>query len=343
MIHINALPHVFGPVLGNGKIKSVADDFMVREHLGFAPSGEGEHVWLQVEKRLANTDWVAGVLAKHAGIKKRDVGYSGKKDKYAVTRQWFSFTMSNQEEPNWNDIESQYDGRIVVLKSARHIRKLKRGWHKYNIFKITARDLAIDECALAHKFQQLAIFGFPNYFMQQRFGNDEKNLQLTNEIASGKLKYKPKQHGILLSSARSFLFNQALAARIHDQQWGVLQTGDLVQFDNNRSTFVLDELNATLSERHQQRDLHATAPLWGRGLLSTTGVVQKREQALMRQYPELCWFLEQTGLTMDRRAIRAVPKKLRWKYENNMLTLVFALRSGAYATALIRELFNASE
>ncbi|NEP60061.1 MAG: tRNA pseudouridine(13) synthase TruD, partial [Symploca sp. SIO2G7] len=46
-----------------GSIRSQPEDFRVTEQLGYAPSGEGEHVWLWVEKRRANTVDVARDLA----------------------------------------------------------------------------------------------------------------------------------------------------------------------------------------------------------------------------------------------------------------------------------------
>lgn len=340
MIHLDSLPRALGLTLGRGDIKSIADDFIVREHLGFVPSGQGEHVWLRVEKRLANTDWVAGVLAKHAGIRKRDVGYSGKKDKYALTQQWFSFTMPGKPEVAWHEIEALYDGRIAILQVARHIRKLKRGWHKSNVFKITVRGLKVDRLELSNRLNELRRSGFPNYFMQQRFGNNEENLKKIDDIISGKIKFKRHQHGILLSSARAFLFNQSLAARINAQHWGELFVGDVVKFANNRSMFLVDALDESLVQRHQGLDLHVTAPLWGNGPLTTTEHVLASECEMMRRYPDLCGFMQQAGLTMDRRAIRAVPKKLGWQYANEQLILVFALPSGAYATALMRELID---
>ena len=59
------------------------------EELGYDFSGDGEHDYLYIRKRGANTEWVARQLARFAKVAAKDVGYSGLKDRHAVTRQWF--------------------------------------------------------------------------------------------------------------------------------------------------------------------------------------------------------------------------------------------------------------
>ena len=71
-------------------IKSCPEDFRVYEIPLVAPSGEGRHLWLEIEKTGANTEWVARQLAAAAGVPQREVGYAGMKDRHAVTRQWYS-------------------------------------------------------------------------------------------------------------------------------------------------------------------------------------------------------------------------------------------------------------
>ena len=83
-------PHAHGVPENNGLIRSCPEDFVVEEIPRVEPDGEGGHLWLWVEKRSANTDWVARELAKLAACPLRDVGYAGLKDRHAVTRQWFS-------------------------------------------------------------------------------------------------------------------------------------------------------------------------------------------------------------------------------------------------------------
>ena len=70
--------------------KSTPSDFQVFEQLGFEPTGGGEHIYLKIRKTGANTAWVASCLAEFVGVRDFDVNYSGRKDRHAVTEQWFS-------------------------------------------------------------------------------------------------------------------------------------------------------------------------------------------------------------------------------------------------------------
>jgi len=83
-------PYSLGRPVANGVIRRCVEDFVVEEIPRVHPEGEGSHVWLWVEKRSANTDWVAKELARVAACPVRDVGFAGLKDRHAITRQWFS-------------------------------------------------------------------------------------------------------------------------------------------------------------------------------------------------------------------------------------------------------------
>ena len=96
--------HTGAPAV-RGRIRTEPRDFEVDEVLGFEPDGHGTHVLLQVEKCGANTAWVAARLAAHAGVPANDVGYSGLKDRRAVTRQWFSVPGGGLER--WHDFAGE--------------------------------------------------------------------------------------------------------------------------------------------------------------------------------------------------------------------------------------------
>src|ERR1700722_12146073 len=83
-------PRAHGAPLPPAELKSVPEDFRVEEQLSFEPSDSGPHWLLRVEKRTANTRWVAAEIAQLAGVPAGDVGYAGLKDRHAVAVQWFS-------------------------------------------------------------------------------------------------------------------------------------------------------------------------------------------------------------------------------------------------------------
>ncbi|MGN6090839.1 MAG: tRNA pseudouridine(13) synthase TruD, partial [Luteibacter jiangsuensis] len=78
------LPFAFGAPPLRARLRTAPEDFVVEEILGYEPDGAGEHAFLVVEKRGANTDWVARELARFAGTSPMNVGYAGLKDRHAV-------------------------------------------------------------------------------------------------------------------------------------------------------------------------------------------------------------------------------------------------------------------
>ncbi|TLY89760.1 MAG: tRNA pseudouridine(13) synthase TruD, partial [Gammaproteobacteria bacterium] len=68
-----APPRAHGAPLASAVLRATPADFVVEEDLGFAPAGSGQHLLLRVRKRNANTQWVAGELARLAGCRPGDV------------------------------------------------------------------------------------------------------------------------------------------------------------------------------------------------------------------------------------------------------------------------------
>ena len=65
---MSELPYAHGGPPLQGVMRAQAEDFQVDEVLGFAADGSGEHALLTVEKRGANTEWVAQQIARFAGV-----------------------------------------------------------------------------------------------------------------------------------------------------------------------------------------------------------------------------------------------------------------------------------
>ena len=197
----------------SGQIRKQPEDFVVIEDLGFQPSGEGEHAYLQVEKRNANTSWVAWRIAEFAGIREMDVGYAGRKDRHAITTQWFSCYLPGQPDPDW----AQFSAEGVQLKQAtRHGGKLRPGDLAGNRFELLVRMDAHDptqRAALEMRLSRLAEEGFPNYFGAQRFGRDDQNLEAADRLLRRGERVRGDR-GMLISAARSALFNHYLSNRL---------------------------------------------------------------------------------------------------------------------------------
>jgi len=89
-------PRAHGAPLPAAQIKAAPEDFRVEEELSFVPSDEGAHRLLRVEKRSANTRWVAAELARLADVPVAEVGYAGLKDRHAVCVKWFKLPAARE-------------------------------------------------------------------------------------------------------------------------------------------------------------------------------------------------------------------------------------------------------
>lgn len=299
------------------------------------PDGEGEHLLLQVEKRDSNTAWVAGVLARFAGVARMDVSYAGLKDRHAVTRQWFSIRLSGRPEPDWSTLDIP---GVRILQSARHSRKLRVGALKGNRFRIRVREFDGDEAALGATLERLAAEGMPNYYGEQRFGADDANLTSARALFDGELKrVKREQRGFYLSAVRSMLFNRVLAARVSAGNWNRPLAGERMMLDGTRSSFLLEKVDDEILRRHREMDIHTTGPLWGRGRSLVAAEVEELEAAVLESEQFWCEGLERFGLQMERRALRVPVSGLHWSREADLLELDFTLPKGCFATTLLAE------
>ena len=318
-----------GPPLFAAAIRQQIEDFVVHELLGFEFSGDGEHDYLHIEKRAANTEWVSRQLAAFADVPARDIGYSGMKDRHAVTRQWFSVPRWNK--PDWQRLEIE---GVRVLEQQRHHRKLKRGAHQSNYFRIVLRGDLSTASGIDVRLAAIAKDGVPNYFGEQRFGRGGGNLAMADQWAAGKRLPRHKR-SIAISSARSFLFNQNLQQRVQQQQtWNRILPGDVANLDGSGSVFTVESVDDDIERRCQEMDLHPAGILWGEGA-SKAGIGE--------EYLPWCEALENARVKVAHRSLRLRPQEFSWTMNAESLTLEFSLRRGSFATAVLRELAAVSD
>ena len=316
-----------------GQVRRTAADFQVTEILDYDLSGTGEHDFLWLEKQDANTAWLAGKLAQHAGIREPDVGFAGLKDRNAITRQWFSVRRLSAAGTDWSAFELP---GVTILDVTRHDRKLRRGAHSGNRFRICIADLVGDPVALEERLQLIRQDGVPNYFGEQRFGRDGNNLQLASDLFAGK-RMRRNKRSFALSAARSWLFNHILQARVQDGSWNCLLDGESACLDGSNSIFAIDQLDQELQNRCHEMDIHPGGALWGRGEPSCQGAVLVLEQAALKSFEEFRRGLE-AHVDQSRRALRLAVRDFAWETGAGQAWLDFGLSSGAFATAVLREI-----
>lgn len=332
-------PTAYGEALTSATLKTRPQDFIVDELLAFPLSGQGEHLYLHIRKTNANTEWVCRQLARHLGVRQRDIGYAGLKDRHAVTSQWLSLPATGLPAARLESL--QIEG-VELLDRVRHDRKLRRGAIRENRFSICLRDVVADATALQQRLGDIARHGVPNYFDEQRFGRQRANLEAA--VRMFRRQSRPDRHmrSLYLSAARAWLFNQILARRVTTQSWRSALPGDVFALEGSKRFFGPAELDAEIHARLLRGDIHPTGALWGKGATQSGEEVARLETEQIGQWPELAEGLCAAGLEQDRRALRVLPRQLSHDYDpaGQTLHLQFALGPGSYATAVLRELFE---
>lgn len=313
-------------------------DFQVTEILGFSPDedSKGQHHWLYIEKQGANTEFVARKIASYVDVPPKEVSYSGLKDRHAVTWQWFSVQLPATREVDWDSLQ---DNEFKVLRHLRVGRKLRRGTHQANQFKILLRDVSEPE-ALEQRLQAVAEQGVPNYYGEQRFGREGQNLNKAEAMFAGRRIKDRNLRGLLLSSARSFAFNQVLSQRIAQNYFSQLLAGDVLVLKGSNSFFVFEDDSAReeTEGRIAARDVGLSAPLWGRGDMLSKAQAAEFENQALQPCSHFLEGLERAGLKQERRPINLLPEAFTWQWLGNHLELSMRLPTGTFATSILREL-----
>jgi tRNA pseudouridine13 synthase len=332
---VATLPYAHGGPPVTGRIRVEPGDFRVDEELGFEPTGAGEHAFLLVEKIEANTEWVAKRLAGKAGVAPMNVGYAGLKDRHAITRQSFSVHLPGRPDPDWSALAIP---GVRVLAASRHDKKLKRGVHRGNRFRIRVRDVDGDRGAVEQRLALIRERGVPYYFGEQRFGRDAGNIAQARAYFAGRRMHRGES-SLAISAARSLLFNAVLAQRVADGSWDSALDGEVWMLAGTHSIFGPEAWTVDLARRLAAFDIDPTGPMIGAGELRTTGAVRALEEAAIAPHRDLADGLARAGLGQQRRALRLRVEGLAHEWEGDgALVVEFRLPAGSFATVVLREL-----
>ncbi|MCC1495571.1 tRNA pseudouridine(13) synthase TruD [Alcanivorax sp. 1008] len=323
-----------------GILRQAPQDFQVREQLGFEPGGGGEHLWLHLRKTGVNTMDLALALAKLARLPVRSVGYSGLKDRHAVTEQWFSLHLPGKSDPDLTALPAG----VELLQAVRHSRKLNRGTHRSNAFSIVVRELSGAVESLPEKLEQIRRDGVPNYFGEQRFGHQDNNFRRAAAWLNGEgeAPRKSSLRGLWLSVVRSKLFNEVLAERHRLGLWNQLVDGDLLQPEGSRGLFRAED-EPQAAQRIASGEVHPTAPLPGAGGMASSSACAELELRVLQPHQALIEALAKEGVEAARRSTRLPVTDLYWQLEGNALRLSFSLPAGAFATTVLANFLDWNE
>jgi tRNA pseudouridine13 synthase len=321
-----------------GAFKLVPEDFEVEELPAYEPSGEGEHLYLWVEKRGRDTRELVKALAGALGVDEGDIGVAGMKDRQAITRQLLS--VPAKAEPRVADFALE---GVRVLWTRRHGNKLRTGHLKGNRFRLRLRGVK-DVGAARESFTRLGARGVPNYFGDQRFGREGDNADFGRLLVLGqRLPRRPDkfQRKLYLSAFQSRLFNRALVERLRAGTFDTALLGDVLRREDSGGLFVCEAPEVD-GPRVASFEVSPAGPLFGPKMTAATHAVAEAEAKL----------LADEGVTLDdfkrggdetqggRRPYRVRLGNPALEVEGEDLVLTFELPKGSYATEVLHELLK---
>ena len=333
------------PVRLRGRIKVEPEDFIVEELATYLPCGEGEHLYLWIEKRDVSTEYLTGQLSRALGISRDSIGMAGQKDRRAVTRQWVSVPGEAESRLSALDVLAT-QGLVRVLSSIRHRNKLRPGHLIGNRFEVRVRTEDADALENATRIaERVRQEGVPNRYGDQRFGIGDETLQWGRDLLSGvrtARDIEPRRRRwflrFALSSVQSELFNAVVQVR---QDRGLLRRvieGDVLQVIASGGCFTT-EGPALDQARVDTREVIPTGPMFGVKMKSPLGEALHLEQEILNASGlELKHFEPFSQLMQGaRRAVVVYPNDVAVHPDPLGVRVAFSLPPGAYATTVLGE------
>jgi tRNA pseudouridine13 synthase len=319
-----------------GTVYQTPEHFYVHETPLYLPTGEGQHYMALMYKRDYSTYEALWKVAKASGVDIDDIGYAGRKDRYAVTTQWITLTKP-PVQPNIEEIK--------ILGWGKHRNKLKLGHLVGNRFeiKISHPHLnreAPDQIERFEAHLQCLQKGIPNYFGGQRFGREVENIKNAFQLIENPRK-RVRDPQMLISALQSAMFNDWLGRRIKDGLWDRVILGDICKKVASGGPFYVTDVEAE-NERLARGEIEILGPMIGPKMFQARDEALLREQALMAD-----WGIFEGEMKViakfwegDRRPAKILIKDLGYEWEGEDLWLKFALPKGSFATVVLTELMK---
>ncbi len=348
---LQPLPRLTESLPGTGgQIRTQVEDFEVEELPLYLPAGEGDHLYLWIEKTDVAADALRRTIARCLDVGPGEVGMAGMKDRRAITRQWIS--VPRRAEP----LLAKIDGpRIRLLDVKAHRNKLRTGHLAGNRFRILLRGVCEGAGQLAaDKLTLIQTCGIPNFYGTQRMGHGGATLAAGWALGQGlhglvqvrlpddtehALHLRDRSLQRLAASAlQSEVFNRTLAERmtrtLHDQ----VLLGDLCRKTDTGGQFATDDV-AREELRLRAGQIELTGPMWGPKMPRPTGDALQLELDVLQACGLDTEIFTRLGALAEgtRRALLVRPIDLSASMIDEGLMLQFTLPAGAFATVVVNE------
>lgn len=337
--------------------KQNKDDFVVTEVPLYDFSGDGEHLIVKFRKKDLSTWDALKVFSDVLGVKNKDIGYAGLKDKNAMTVQTISMPKSFETK-----LATFAHPNIKILETTYHNNKIKIGHLKGNKFFIRLKKVnGTGHTQIVSILKKIKEFGIPNYFGFQRFGIDGDNYKKGEALIKGELKVKDiKLRQMYLNAYQSFSFNDWLSKRI--------EVSKIIDSFAPRDISVMLNIDeATIKEVKKQSHIFKILPgelmhhypygkiFIAEDLQSEADKFMARDRvptgilcgAKVKVSEGFAWQIEQNyqkNINLDgaRRFAWVFPENMEHRYNEieAQFELSFYLPKGSYATVLIEELLH---
>jgi tRNA pseudouridine13 synthase len=332
-----------------GRIKDVAEDFVVEEIPAYEASGDGGHVFVRFTKTDRTTMDAVGAIARALGCDPRAAGFAGMKDRRAVTTQTVSLEAPRGVGP------AELAGRARALQMAGvtvhdarpHPHKLRPGHLAGNRFAIAVRGVPADRAGeVTAALDRVAREGVPNAFGEQRYGRHRDNASRALAWLRGAERgpREPRMRRLLWSSLQSAVFDAVLAARVEDGTWARALAGDLLKLRSSGGLFLCSDVQ-TDGERAGRGEVSPTGPMVGASMRWPEGQPEQLERRICAEMLGEGFDFVRTRKLGEgtRRVLRLWVEDLRHTVEDaegghgaSCVRVYFVLPKGAYATTVLR-------
>lgn len=334
----------------NFRFNKNSENFVVEEIPLYPFDHTGQWLMLKVRKKGLSTPEMLKALSAGVGVKLRDIGYAGLKDKEGMTLQWVSIPREYRER-----VRKFSHPQIKIVEEDLHRNKLKIGHLKGNRFFVKLKKVLPGEARkISALLKEIKKYGMPNFFGPQRFGKFGDNWKEGERILQGEKVVRDRRlRKFLINAYQSHLFNKWLIERIKISNLAELsekelkQLGyspELISFLKKQShpfkllpwdlmvhypmgKYFLLEGEGEF-QRFLKKEITVTGPLAGRKMKRPEGFAWEVESPFAPELP----------VDGDRRMGWIFPEILEKRYLKDyaQYQITFILPKGSYATTLLR-------